>query len=89
MQWPRRPGCRFSRRNAGLFALLAVVGLDSGCLPVQPWLRQGDANSAEIGYAGDLQGATRIAGQHCAAYERVARLVRTDLDFAYFDCLPR
>ena len=64
------------------------VGL-CGCLSPKPLLRAGDATSAEIMYSGDVADALPLARQHCAEYGRVARLVDTAPQMAYFACDSR
>ena len=60
-----------------------------GCLSEKPLLRAGDATSAEVMYSGDVADALALARQHCAGYGRVARLVDTAPQMAYFACDPR
>ena len=68
-------------------AAALLAGLPSACLPTRTYVRQGDANSVEISYTGDLVAATRVARDHCASYERVAKLVDRGEDTALFDCV--
>jgi hypothetical protein len=58
-----------------------------GCTGPHPFVRNGDANSVEITYAGDAASALPVARQHCAQYERVPRLVNAGVDLAIFDCV--
>ncbi len=48
---------------------------------------QGDASSAQVGYAGDIEGATLVAKQHCARYERVPKFLEAQENIAFFDCV--
>jgi hypothetical protein len=66
--------------------MLAIAVL-SGCTAPHPTIRNGDANSVEISYAGDVASALPLARQHCAQFERVPRLVDPGLDVAVFDCV--
>ena len=67
-----------------------LLGLSApGCTGPKPFLLQGDAGSAEVGYSGNIDGATAVASQHCAQYERVPRFVEADQNVAFFDCVPR
>ena len=70
--------------------MIGIAGLAaSGCSGPGPFIRQGDANSVEIGYSGgDIQNAMPRARRHCARFERVPRLVGPTLDGALFDCVP-
>jgi hypothetical protein len=49
-------------------------------------LLEGDANSAQVGYYGEIDDATLVAKQHCAKYERVPRFLDAAEDVAFFDC---
>jgi hypothetical protein len=49
-------------------------------------LSAGTANSAEVGYSGDLAAATEVAKEHCARYERVPRYLDSSNDIAFFAC---
>jgi hypothetical protein len=72
-----------------LVFLLAGGSLIAACFQGTPFLLQGDANSAQVGYTNDIGGATAMARQHCAQYERVPRLVEAEENVAYFDCVRR
>jgi len=61
----------------------------SGCTGSRPFLLQGDANSAQVGYSGEIEGATLVARQHCAQYERVPRFLEAQENVAFFDCVRR
>jgi hypothetical protein len=66
----------------------AVTGaILSGCSGPQPFVREGNAASVEIGYAGDVASALPVARRHCAGFERVPRLVSAGIDIALFDCV--
>jgi len=60
-----------------------------GCTGAHPFVREGDANSVEVTYSGDVANALPVAHQHCARYERVPRLVAAEADLAIFDCVVR
>ena len=74
------------RFSTMVLACAVVAGASLvGCSP-RAFLLQGDAKSAEVGYAGDVTTATPVAAKHCAGYGRVPELVSQDMDTAYFDC---
>jgi len=79
------------RRSIVAFALTLAIGIAvaalPGCSGVNPFVRQGDANSVEVGYSGDIASAMPVARRHCAQFERVPRLVGPTLDGALFDCV--
>jgi len=60
----------------------------SSCTAPHPFVREGDANSVEITYAGDVASALPVAREHCAQYERVPQLVNAGADLAIFNCVP-
>jgi hypothetical protein len=66
----------------------AAAGL-AGCAGPHPYVREGDNDSVQIGYAGDVATAWPLARAHCARYERVPQLVDTGLDVAIFDCVKQ
>jgi len=66
---------------------LLFGALVSGCTGSKPFLLQGDANSAQVGYSGEIEGATPVARQHCAQYERVPRFLEAQENVAFFDCV--
>jgi hypothetical protein len=68
-----------------LLCLILAGGAAAGCA-TKPYLSNGDANSAEVGYGGDLAAATAVAKDHCARYERVPRFLDAEDNIAYFDC---
>ena len=85
-QSPRRPRAGGAAR---LFCLIVAGGVAAGCT-TKPFLSSGDANSATVGFAGgNLAAATAVANDHCARYERVARLLEIQEDMAYFQCHRR
>ena len=69
-----------------LFLVLAG-GVGVGCAGPKPFLLQGNAGSAQVGYAGDIEGATLVAKQHCARYERVPKFLEAQENIAFFDCV--
>jgi hypothetical protein len=70
-----------------LLGLVLACGVATGCEGPKPFLLQGDADSAEVGYGLDLAGAADVAKKHCAQYERVSRLAEAQENIAYFDCV--
>jgi len=71
-----------------LTAALLAAGVFA-CSGPHPTVREGDANSVEVGFAGDVASAWPVARRHCAQYEKVPQLVDAGLDRAIFDCVRR
>ena len=74
-----------------LAASLASAAL-SGCNAPKPNIREGDADSVQVSYGGDVATAWTVARKHCAQYERVPRLAdigvgENGLDLANFTCV--
>ena len=67
--------------------LVLVASFDAGCTGPKPYLLQGDASSAQVGYSGDVESAALIAKQHCARFERVPRFLEAQENIAFFDCV--
>lgn len=67
-------------------AALCVVAAVAGCRTPEPFLTDGDVNSAVVSYVGDLAAATAVAQKHCGQYDRVARFIGSSVDHAYFEC---
>jgi hypothetical protein len=67
-------------------ALILCGSLAAGCSGPKPFLLSGDAKRAEIGYAIDPATTLPLAKLHCAAYERVPRLLQTQENIAYYEC---
>lgn len=67
-----------------LFAAIAI-GVGCGCTE-KPFLANGDARSAEVGYSRDLGAATAVAREHCARYEKVPRYLDSAENVAFFAC---
>ncbi len=78
-------------RSIAAFALMLAIGAAgaalSGCTGPHAYIREGDANSVEVAYAGDVASALPLARRHCAQFERVPRLVDAGGDLAVFDCV--
>jgi len=74
-----------------IWFLAAILGgsLFVGCSGPKPVLLNGDANSAEIAYAGDPATTLPLAKAHCAAYERVPRLLQAQENIAFYECHKR
>lgn len=70
-----------------VFILLLTGGLAAACTGSKPFLLQGDADSAQVGYSGNVDAATPVARQHCAQYERVPRFLEAEENIAFFDCV--
>ena len=60
-----------------------------GCSAPAPVVREGSADSVQVGYGGDVATAWPLARRHCAQYERVPHLVEAGADLAVFDCVRR
>ena len=69
-----------------LLALILCGGLSAGCGGPKPFLLSGDAKRAEVGYAADPATTLPLAKAHCAAYERVPRLLQAQENIAYYEC---
>ena len=65
---------------------MAVIG-NAACTGPKPFLLQGDAGTAQVGYSGSIEDATLVAKHHCAQYERVPRFLEAGENIAYFDCV--
>ena len=70
-----------------LFCVILAGSVIAGCEGPKPFLLEGDASSAEVGYSLSLAGTTDVAKQHCARYERVPHFLQAQEDVAYFDCV--
>jgi hypothetical protein len=64
-----------------------VGSLGAACAGPKPFLLQGDASSAQVGYSGDVERAALVAKQHCAQFERVPRFLEAEENVAFFDCV--
>jgi hypothetical protein len=69
-----------------LFAITAAAALLAGCFNTRAFIREGNANSVEIGFPGDLSDAWPLARKHCAQFEKVPKLLEADEETALFDC---
>jgi hypothetical protein len=68
-------------------AALAIGATVGGCTATHPFVRNGDANSVEITYGGDVAGTLPLARRHCAQYGRVARFLDAGGDVAAYECV--
>jgi hypothetical protein len=68
-------------------AFFLCSGLVAGCGGPKPFLIDGDAKSADIGYAMDPATTLPVAKAHCAAYERLPRLLQAQDNVAYYECV--
>jgi hypothetical protein len=74
--------------TARRISLLVLTGsIMAACSASKPFLLQGDADSAQVGYGGNVENAAPVAKQHCAQYERVPRFVEAQENVAFFDCI--
>jgi hypothetical protein len=88
MRWGRQ-GQGFINFALRLLCLFVVGSAAAGC-PGQPYLSDGDANSAAVGYIGnDVASATAVAREHCARYERVPRFLDAEENIAHYACESR
>jgi hypothetical protein len=81
-----------SKSRIAVALTLAASGLGSalaGCTAPHPYIRDGNANSVEITYSGDVASTLALATKHCSQFERVPRLADTGMDFAIYDCVRR
>jgi hypothetical protein len=51
------------------------------------FVREGNADSVEIGFSGDVSNAMPLARKHCAQFEREPRYVLPTLDGGLFECI--
>ena len=65
---------------------VAAIAL-AGCSGPHPSIRQGDSNSVDIGYSGDVGATLPLARQHCAQFERVPELAQQRINVAQYDCV--
>jgi hypothetical protein len=72
---------------ARILLVLAAGSLGIACTGSKPFLLQGDANSAQVGFSSDVDDATPVARQHCAQYEKVPRFLEAEENVAFFDCV--
>jgi hypothetical protein len=70
-----------------LLVLVLAGSIVAACSGSKPFLLQGDANSAQVGYSGNVDDATPVAKKHCAQYERVPRFLEAEENIAFFDCV--
>ncbi len=72
------------------FTALAFFSIAlTGCNGPHPFVRQGDADSVDVYYGGDVASAWPVARRYCAQYERVPQLAEADPDVASFKCVRR
>jgi hypothetical protein len=76
---------------ASMFGVAAAAL--AACNAPHPNIREGDADSVQITYGGDVATAWPLARKHCAQYERVPRLADIGVSegggmvLANFDCV--
>jgi hypothetical protein len=77
-------------RQLARFAVLAF-GLLLGACKLEPHdtAMQGNANGVVVSYTGDINETLPIARQHCARYERVPVLMKSQEESAVYACVPR
>jgi hypothetical protein len=74
-------------RTRGIFLVFLAGSLSAACTGGQPFLLQGDANSAQVGYSGNLDAAALVARRHCTQFERVPQFLEAEENIAFFDCV--
>ena len=67
-------------------ALILSGSLTTGCSGPKAFLLSGDAKRAEVGYGADPATTLPLAKAHCAAYERVPRLLEAQENIATYEC---
>jgi hypothetical protein len=77
------------RRANCIFLLRLGLDILAGCVGPKAYVREGDAESVEISYGGDIASTLAPARAHCARFERVPRLVQNTIDLAEYDCIRR
>jgi hypothetical protein len=71
---------------------ITAAAVLAGCNASRPNIREGNADSVQVSYGGDVATAFPLARKHCAQFERVPRLAdvgigESGLDLANFDCV--
>jgi hypothetical protein len=77
------------RRASCILLLLVAAGILAGCVAPKPYVREGNAESVEVSYSGDVASTLPAARAHCARFERVPYLVQNTVDLAEYDCVRR
>ena len=72
--------------------LAGVAVALAGCNAPKPNIREGNADTVQVSYGGDVATAWPLARKHCAQFERMPRLADAEvgengLDLANFDCI--
>ena len=71
--------------KAIMISVLATITL-AGCAGK---ILNGNPSSVTIKHDGSYSAATKLAVQHCAQYDKDARLIHTEGFIMSFDCLKR
>ena len=69
--------------------LLAALAPLLACNGPHPFVREGDADSLQVTYAGDVNETRQLAKNYCERYERAALFVRADGEIAVYRCVAR
>jgi hypothetical protein len=72
-----------------MLALSVSSAAVSGCTAPHPYVREGNANSVEITYSGDVASTLPLAARHCAQFERKPQLTDAGTDVAIYDCVRK
>jgi hypothetical protein len=81
------PHDRRIRKLLAVAMLAAGSALQFGCSGATPYIREGDANSVEIGYAQNVEETARLARGYCLRYERKPVFANADGDIAVYNCV--
>ena len=68
-------------------AVVAVGVLLAGCLPHENVAMQGDSGGVIINYVGNVADTLPLARRHCAQYERLPVLHKTEDERAVYFCV--
>ncbi|MBV9828157.1 MAG: hypothetical protein JO001_21190 [Alphaproteobacteria bacterium] len=72
------------------FSLLLILLIPLvACNGPRPFVREGDPDSLQITYAGDVEATHPIARGYCERYERRAVFLRADGEIAVYNCVAR
>lgn len=78
-------------RTTRIPAVPLAIGLAAtvlvSCSGPKPFVLEGDANTVEVAYSGDVATTLPLARRHCAQFEREPRLIEPGFDSAVYDCV--
>jgi hypothetical protein len=70
-------------------ALLLGGATQFACSSPHPFIREGNADTVQVTFAGDPALTEPLARKHCAAYNRVPLFVTADGEIAVYNCVDR